>query len=145
VHVFRISILLLILVVCLSPLFAQDERNTNGPAPGQVPVISADLGDCSAEIHVTGSKLHPLYKAKIETEIKYGFGGFHRLSLEIYTDVNGRARFEGLPERPRQPLSFEVTYEGRKTAVIVHPIQQCHGTYEAIVTDQPVKNDEDSE
>lgn len=91
------------------------------------------------------TKRKPLYKAKIETLIKYGFGGFHRLTLELYTDVDGRARFEGLPERPRQPLAFEVTYEGRSTTVIVHPVQKCHGSYEAIVTDKPVETGNDKE
>jgi hypothetical protein len=144
--VLRISfLLLLILVAAACPALPQAEQKTNSTPEGAIPAISAGLGECSADIHVTGTKRKPLYKAKISTEIKYGFGGFHRLSLEIYTDVNGNARFEGLPERPRQPLSFEVTYEGRKTAVIVHPIQQCHGTYDAIVTDKPVEDQADSE
>jgi hypothetical protein len=128
-----------------SAAFSQDQSTAQPATSAKPPVISADLGECSADFHVTGSKLKPLYKAKIETTIKYGFGGFHRLSLEMYTDFDGRARFEGLPERPRQPLSFDVSYEGRKTTVIVHPIQQCHGTYDAIVTDKPVKSDEDSD
>ena len=129
--------------VCLCS-FAQEEATPKDSPPAQIPVISADLGECSADIRVISTKREPLYKAKIETLIKYGFGGFHRLTLEIYTDVDGKARFEGLPERPRQPLAFEVTYEGRSTTVIVHPVQKCHGSYEAIVTNKPVKG-EDSE
>ncbi|HET9696400.1 MAG TPA: hypothetical protein VFP40_06000 [Terriglobales bacterium] len=124
-------------------VFAQiDTKTQDSP---QVPVISADMGQCSADITVMSTKRKPLYKAKIETLIKYGFGGFHRLTLELYTDVDGRARFEGLPERPRQPLAFEVTYEGRSTTVIVHPVQKCHGSYEAIVTDKPVETGNDKE
>src|SRR4051812_27215274 len=102
-------------------LVAQDEPKLPQQPDTNTPVISADLGDCTADITVTGSKLKPIYNAKIATQIKYGFAGFHRLNLEIYTNADGQARFEGLPERPRAPLSFDVTYQGRSTAVIVHP------------------------
>ena len=140
----RIFTFLAVLTLLVSSLFAQSEPKTDA-ATTQPPVISADLGECSADINVMTTKRRPLYKAKIETLIKYGFGGFHRLTLELYTDVDGRARFEGLPERPRQPLAFEVTYEGRSTTVIVHPVQKCHGSYEAIVTDKPVETGNDKE
>jgi hypothetical protein len=132
------------IVSCFCSL-AQEEAKSKDASSAGVPVISAELGECSADIRVLSAKREPLYKAKIESLIKYGFGGFHRLTLEIYTDVDGNARFEGLPERPRQPLAFEVTYEGRSTTVIVHPVQKCHGSYEAIVTNKPVKAEDDSE
>src|SRR5882762_9942515 len=84
------------------PAFSQEK-----PTPENfVPVISGDLGGCSAEFTVTGTKLKPIYKAKLEVELRYGFGGFHRTSLEIYTNVDGKARVEGLPERSKRPLAF---------------------------------------
>ena len=36
------------------------------------PKISADLGNCSAEFHVTGPDTKPIYDARIHTLIKYG-------------------------------------------------------------------------
>jgi hypothetical protein len=108
-----------------------------------VPVISGDLGSCTAEFTVSGTKLKPIYKAKLEVELRYGFGGFHRTSLEIYTNVDGKARVEGLPERSKSPLAFTVSYEGRKTIVMVDSEAKCHGSYNAIVTDKPVKTDGD--
>jgi hypothetical protein len=110
-----------------------------------VPVISGDLGDCTADFTVTGTKYHPIYNAKLEVEIRYGFGGFRRTTLEIYTNVDGKARVEGLPASSKRPLAFTASFEGRKTVVIVDPEQNCHGTYKAVVTDRPVKTDEDEE
>ena len=108
-----------------------------------VPVISGDLGDCTADFTVTGTKFHPLYNAKLEVEIRYGFGGFRRTTLEIYTNVDGKARVEGLPATVKKPLAFTASFEGRKTVVIVDPGQNCHGSYQAIVTDRPVKTGEE--
>lgn len=115
------------------------------PSASPVPVISGDLGECTADFVVTGTKFHPLYNAKLEVEIRYGFGGFRRTTLEIYTNVDGKARVEGLPSSVKRPLAFTASYEGRKTVVIVDPEQNCHGSYKAIVTDRPVKTTEDEE
>jgi hypothetical protein len=123
------------------PAFSQDKPKPENP----IPVISGDLGGCTADFTVTGTKMKPIYGAKLEVELRYGFGGFHRTSLEIYTNVDGKARVEGLPERSKRPLAFTASYQGRKTVVIVDPEEKCHGAYPAIVTDQPVKTDEDSE
>lgn len=133
---------LLLLLSCPLLVFAQTPPTPTAPS-SPVPVISGDLGGCSADFKVTGTKDHPLYNAKLEVEIRYGFGGFRRTTLEIYTNVDGKARVEGLPERNKRPLAFTASYEGRKTVVIVDTEQKCHGEYRAIVTDRPVKADED--
>src|SRR4051812_2952896 len=110
-----------------------------------VPVISGDLGECTADFTVTDTKMKPVYSAKLAVELRYGFGGFRRTNLEIFTNVDSRARVEGLPERSKRPLTFSATFEGRKTAIMVDPEQQCHGKYQAILTDRPVKADDDEE
>jgi hypothetical protein len=136
------SFLLFIAVVIVLPAFAQQKAATENP----VPVISGDLGDCSATFTVTNTKMKPIYNAKIDVELRYGFGGFHRTSLEVATNVDGKARVEGLPQRNKRPLAFTASYEGRKTVVLVDVDEQCHGNYSAIVTDKAVKTeDEDAE
>ncbi len=134
-----------LLLACglLTSAVAQDQPKPKQENP--IPVISGDLGDCTADFTVTNSKLKPLYAAKISVQLKYGFAGLHRTDLEVSTNVDGKARFEGLPTRGRRTLGFTVTYQGRSTAVVVDPDQQCHGSYSAIVTDKPVKADEDTE
>jgi hypothetical protein len=140
---------LLFLAIFLSTLlgYSQEKPKPNGSAAvtvRPVPKISADLGECTALLTVTNTKLKPIYNAKVEVEVRYGFGGFKRTSLEIYTNTDGLARVEGLPTQSKRPLAFTVTYEGRKTVVMVDVEEKCHGTYKAIVTDKPVKSDDET-
>jgi len=134
---FRRGLILLIIVSLSAVCSAQDQPKPDAGAPGKVPVISGDLGDCTADFRVTDVKDQPISNAKIALEIKYGFGGFHRSTLEIYTNVDGKARFEGLPLKSRGPLNFTATYQGRTTTVVVEPRDKCHGSFTAILPNEP--------
>jgi len=123
-----------IIVLLTLPLLAQE--------PSKIPVISGDLGDCTADLRVTDVKDKSVYNAKIGVEIKYGFGGLHRSTLEIYTNSDGKARFEGLPLKSRGPLAFTATYEGRSTTVVVEPRDNCHGSYTAILPNKPLSKED---
>ena len=72
----------------------------------EVPVIDAGMGSCTADITVMDSGHHAIYKANISTRIRSGFAGVKKLDLEVGTNVDGKARFTGLPERPRDVLQF---------------------------------------
>jgi hypothetical protein len=120
-----------ILVLCFLPAFCR------GAEPQQVPSISGDAGECSAEITVTDSAFRPVYDAKIAVQIKHGFAGLHRTDLEVSTNSDGKARVDGLPDRVRRPFDFNVTYKGRNTTVIVDPEQRCNGSYSAVLPDKP--------
>lgn len=128
---------LLILLMFTLPVVAQDDPDKRN----DVPVINGDVGPCTADFTVTNTNSKPLYKAKITVAIKHGFGGFRRTSLEIYTNVDGKARFEGLPAKSKAPLSFDVSYEGRATSVVVDTEAKCEGSYTAMVTDKVVEPD----
>jgi hypothetical protein len=128
----RLAVLPLLLI---SLAYSQDTPTSK--EAGKVPVISGELGDCTADLRVIDVKDKPVSNAKIALEIKYGFGGFHRSTLEIYTNVDGKARFEGLPQKSRGPLAFVASFEGRTTTVIVEPRDNCHGSYTAILPNQP--------
>jgi hypothetical protein len=140
------SFLLLVISFAVSAGYSQDKSKPDQPTvTTPVPKISADLGECTASFAVTNTKLKPIYNAKLEVEVRYGFGGFHRTSLEIYTNADGLASVEGLPQTSKRPLAVTVSYEGRKTVVMVDPGEKCHGTYKAILTDKPVKADDGAE
>jgi hypothetical protein len=124
---------------------AQQQPTADTKTEAKVPVISGDLGDCTAVIRVTNVKMKPMYNAKISVDIKYGFAGWHHTTLEIYTNVDGKARFEGLPRKSRGPLSFTVDYKGRATAVIVEPRDNCHGSYTAILPNSPLPQPDDDD
>ena len=121
---------------------AQDQPKA---APAQVPVISGDLGDCTADLRVTDVKDQPISNAKISLDIKYGFGGFHRSTLDVFPNVDGKARFEGLPLKSRGPLAFTASYQGRQTTVMVEPREQCHGSFTAVLPNGPLPKPKDDE
>lgn len=127
--------LFLLIIAASAAGFAQESTKKTD---NDIPVISGDLGSCSADFTVTTTNSKPIYKAKVTVELRSGFGGFHRTSLEIYTNVDGKARVEGLPSKSKKALSFDVSYEGRGTSVVVDTAQKCQGSYMAMVTDKVV-------
>jgi hypothetical protein len=99
-------------------------------------VVDGERGDCSVEITVTDSALKPVYKADISVELRYGFGGFHHLDLEVATNVDGRAKFAGLTDKARMPLDFNVLYEDRQAVVVVNLKDKCHAVERAVLPDR---------
>lgn len=87
------------------------------PDPHSVPSIDAALGPCSADFLVNDADGHPVYLAKISTRVAYGFGSFHKLDLEISTNVDGKARFTGFPATLKHGLYFQATDSQNRTAV----------------------------
>lgn len=116
---------------------SSDQKNEQANPSEKVPEISGNLGGCSVEIHVIDSAGKPVYGAQVSVHIRYGFGGFHRLDLQIGTNSDGFARFVGLTERARMPLSFYADYHGRETVVPVDLRQNCHQKQDAALPDKP--------
>jgi hypothetical protein len=110
----------------------------NAPVPQshEVPVVKAELGDCSVEIKVTDTALKPVYKATISTQLRYGFGGFHHLDLEVQTNLDGQARFASLSPKARMPLRFDVRYEDRLATVVVDLRDKCNAVERAVLPDK---------
>jgi hypothetical protein len=107
----------------------------------EVPVIDAGMGSCTADITVMDSGHHAIYKANISTRIRSGFAGVKKLDLEIGTNVDGKARFTGLPERSRDVLQFTADYEGRSNTVLLDSQKNCHATLTVFLPDKPVVAD----
>jgi hypothetical protein len=114
-----------------------DQKNSQSNPAEKVPEISGNLGGCSVEVRVIDSAGKPVYGAQVSVHIRYGFGGFHRLDLQIGTNTDGLARFVGLTERARMPLSFYADYHGRETVVPVDLRQNCHQKQDAAIPDKP--------
>jgi hypothetical protein len=116
---------------------SSDQKNDQANPSEKVPEISGNLGGCSVEIHVIDSAGKPVYGAQVSVHIRYGFGGFHRLDLQVGTNSDGFARFVGLTERARMPLSFYADYHQRETVVPVDLRQNCHQKQDAAIPDKP--------
>ncbi len=112
------------------------QQNAQSSPADKVPEISGNLGGCSVEVRVIDSAGKPVYGAQVSVHMRYGFGGFHRLDLQIGTNSEGRARFVGLTERARMPLSFYADFHGRETVVPVDLRQNCHQKQDAAIPDK---------
>lgn len=74
-----------------------------------VPVIDGGIGPCTADFTITDANGKPLYDAKINVHIAYRFMNAHKLDLEVGTNVDGKARFTGLPDKIKHGIYFYAT------------------------------------
>jgi hypothetical protein len=106
----------------LLPVSAQ-----NAPDPHSIPVVDGALGPCAADFTVNDTSAKPVYNAKVSVRVHYG--RFHKLDLEVGTNVDGKARFAGLPTNPRRGLFFEAT-EGERTGnAFQDPSSNCKAQF----------------
>ncbi len=121
------SLLVILLLVSTSAFAQQPQKSEQKPAGTE---ISADLGPCSADFKVTDLAGKPLYNAKIQTQVRYGFLGTRKLDLELGTDANGRARFVKLPGQVKKgPMTFTVTHADLSAELSYDPVTNCHAEY----------------
>ena len=93
--------------------------------PKTVPVIDGGAGTCFAEFIVNDGTGAPVYNAKIRVHIDYRWGGFHKLDLEVGTNVDGKARFEGLPNKTKRGLTYYATHGDQQGSTFVDPAENC--------------------
>ncbi len=102
----------------------------------EVPVIDAELGPCSVNFVVTDSGKKPIYAAKIDVVIRYGFMSKRKIELVVSTNSDGKARVTGLLEKGKKPLEFHVT-SGLLNKTVVHdPATKCDATLEVMLGDK---------
>lgn len=113
-------------------LLAPASSPAQAPAPGAQPPteISADLGSCTVDFHVTDLGGQPLYNAKIHTLIRYGFWSKRRLELEAGTNAGGRARFVKLPNEAKKPIVFDIRYQDQTVTQSYDPAVTCNAHYD---------------
>ena len=95
------------------------------PDPKSIPVIDAGLGSCTADFTITDSDNTPVYLAKIKVHIAYGFMSVRKLDLEIGTNIDGKARFTGLPDRTKHGLFFQASESNRTGDAFDDPSKTC--------------------
>lgn len=94
------------------------------PDPHSIPAVDAQLGPCSATFTVTGTDSKPVYSAKIDVRVQYGH--FHRMDLEVSTNVDGKARFTGLPTKTRGGLYYQASEGDRTANAFQDPSSNCN-------------------
>lgn len=122
--------------VILIALVLATAAQAQSPDPKSVPVVDGGIGPCTADFTIAGTDNKPVYLAKIKVHIAYRFMSAHKLDLEVSTNVDGKARFTGLPDRVKRGLFFEASEGNRTGNVFDDPSKTCQAQF-AITLRQP--------
>ncbi len=114
---------ILLALLLAAPALAQT------PDPKSIPVIDGALGPCTADFTITDTANKPIYLAKIKVHIAYGFMSAHKLDLEVSTNVDGKARFTGLPDRVKRGLFFDASEGDRTGNAFDDPSKTCQAQF----------------
>ena len=101
--------------------------------PKTISEVDAGLGSCSADFTITDEAAAPIYAAHIRLHIAYGFMSLHKLDLEVGTNADGKARFIGLPENPKQGLFFRASEGDREGSVFDNPTKTCKAQFTVVL------------
>jgi hypothetical protein len=129
----RISLALLVLVLGACALLVAENPAVD---PHSVPVVHAGIGSCSVQFTARDGSGSPLYDAKIKVHISYGFLGVHKMDLEVGTNIDGKARFDGLPNKTKQALEFKASKGEKEGIAFFDPVKNCK-TEHSIVLMKP--------
>ena len=122
---------LILLTLALSvPALSQSPAAAD---PKSVPVVDGAIGTCSVDFTVNDTAGAPVYAAKIKVHIAYGFMYARKLDLEVGTNIDGKARFTGLPERTKRGLFFEASEADRTGNAFVDPAVSCKSQFAVIL------------
>src|SRR5438445_12294905 len=113
-------------LICSTLLFSPSlVAQTYQPAATKnpIPVINGDLGACSVQFTVTDASGQPVSDAKIRVHIAYGFMSIRKLDLEVGTNTEGKASFEGLAEKVKRPNEFN-DLQGKGEGVTVFDLDK---------------------
>ncbi len=117
-------------LACLTAVFVLAFARASFPMPqgtnsSDIPVVKGGAGTCAADFVVSDAAGKGIYDAKVRLQIKYGFMGLHRLDLTVGTNYDGKARFEGLPERIKSPADFTVSHGDQSKDLPYDPYDHC--------------------
>lgn len=117
--------LILSFVVLAAAVLALSQNTAPQPNPKAVPVLDASIGPCSADFTVVDPAGAPVYAAKVKVHIAYGFMNVRKLDLELGTNIDGKARFTGLPDRLKHGLYFHASEGDRVGEAFDDPANTC--------------------
>ena len=82
---------------------------------------------------MTDAAKKPIYDAKINVVIRYGFGGLHKTELQVGTNSDGKAKVIGLPEKSKKALEFRIRSGDLSKTVMVNPSEKCASSVEVVL------------
>jgi hypothetical protein len=124
--------------ILLSLLLLVPFAASQTPDPHSIPSVDAGLGTCSADFTITDTNNKPVYAAKVKVRISYGLFSARKLDLEVGTNVDGKARFTGLPASLRKGMFFEASEGDRTGNAFDDPEKTCKAQF-AITLRKPLQ------
>jgi hypothetical protein len=122
----RATLLILLLVSAFnSRTIAQSQSNSTPVDPKSVPSLDGGIGPCTADFLITDASGTPVYAAKINVHIAYGFASIRKLDLQISTNIDGKARFTGLPDHIKHGIYFHASEGNRIGEAFDDPANTC--------------------
>lgn len=101
-----------------------------------IPSMDGGIGLCSADFTITDASGAPVYAAKISVHIAYGFMNARKLDLELGTNIDGKARFIGLPDRIKHGVYFHASEGGRTGEAFDDPANTCKAQFTITIRKQ---------
>lgn len=102
--------------------------------PAGINSIDGGVGSCRADFTVKDGASKPIYDAKIEVLLRYGFMNMRKTDLTVGTDSDGKARFTGLPNFPKKPLEFHIKSGTVSKTITDDTSTNCNATYDVVLT-----------
>jgi hypothetical protein len=95
--------------------------------------VDAGLGPCTADFIIANEAGEPVYAANVRVHLAYGFMSLHKFDLQVGTNAEGKARFIGLPENPKQGLFFRASDADREGTAFDNPSKTCKAQFTVVL------------
>jgi hypothetical protein len=126
------GLVFVILALAIAGAHARASENSqNNPKDESktVPVIDGGIGPCTADFIITDADGKPLYDAKINVHIAYGFMNVKKLDLQVGTNVDGKGRFTGLPDKIKHGFYFHAMQGDLQAEAFDDPANNCKAQF----------------
>jgi hypothetical protein len=125
-------------ILAAIPVMAQDQDARDVKEILEIPVAVVDghLGRCTADFTVTDNRQVPIYDAKIDVTLRYGFLGLRKMSLQVGTNSEGKAGVAGLPDQPNKTFRFEVTSGKMSKTVVMNTSDRCNAEFDVVLEEE---------
>jgi hypothetical protein len=131
IHALPFALLLLSVTLLFA---AQAQQPAQPQQPDEIPATDGGSGPCSVELTVTDGDAKPVYAARIDVHMAYGFAGAHKLDMSVYTNAQGKAKFTGIPAKVKNP---PIEFHGKKDDLIgiatMDPAAECQAKHDIVM------------
>lgn len=94
-----------------------------------IPSLDGGIGPCTADFLITDPDNKPVYNATIKVHIAYGTWSVRKLDLQISTNIDGKARFTGLPNKIKHGILFHASEGNRVGEAFDDPANTCKAQF----------------